>query len=146
MICTSLVHTSTKYGNTANVCISCSWMSSHVLACLYICKVCIWVGVGIALQGLIPQVYHIMNETIHTILNSEAMSITRKQTTCLCKKICSLSMRAAFGVFAEKYGFVVFRLSLFFGFCGFSLFFVFSAFVCEASRKGPPGEFDETNA
>ena len=63
------------------VCILCSWMSSHVLACLYICKVCIWVGAGIALQGLITQVYHIMNETIHTILNSEAMDILNSGPT-----------------------------------------------------------------
>ena len=75
------MHTSTKYGNTTNVCILCSWMSSHVLACLYICKVCIWVGAGIALQGLITQVYHIMNETIHTILNSEAMDILNSGPT-----------------------------------------------------------------
>ena len=68
---------------TYNKCpyILCSSMSSHVLACLYICKVCIWVGAGIALQGLITQVYHIMNETIHTILNSEAMDILNSGPT-----------------------------------------------------------------
>ncbi len=39
------------------------------------------IGAGIALQGLITQVYHIMNETIHTILNSEAMDILNSGPT-----------------------------------------------------------------
>ncbi len=49
--CTSLVHISTKYGNTTNECILCSWMSSRVLACHYKRKVCIWVGAGIAMKS-----------------------------------------------------------------------------------------------